>query len=120
MIDVHKKQIKIWFENHSGYMKDWFKRHPGYNARSAKKWREKNPEYHFNVLKKYRKENPEKDFAHGKVNEEVRNGRLNKLPCNVCKEEKVVAHHPDYSKPLDIIWLCRSHHKEIHNNIKER
>lgn len=25
-------------------------------------------------------------------------------------------HHPDYSQPLLVIWLCREHHLEIHSN----
>lgn len=25
-------------------------------------------------------------------------------------------HHPDYSKPLEIIWLCRQHHFKTHHN----
>jgi hypothetical protein len=24
------------------------------------------------------------------------------------------AHHDDYSKPLDVRWMCRHHHKEHH------
>ena len=27
-------------------------------------------------------------------------------------------HHPDYSKPLDIIWLCKMHHEEEHHKVK--
>lgn len=23
-------------------------------------------------------------------------------------------HHPDYSKPLEIIWLCKRHHTDLH------
>jgi len=26
----------------------------------------------------------------------------------------VERHHPDYSKPLDIIQVCKEHHKQIH------
>lgn len=29
--------------------------------------------------------------------------------------EHVVAHHHDYSKPLDVTWLCEQHHKDVHN-----
>lgn len=40
--------------------------------------------------------------------------------CSVrgCKK-KAERHHPDYSKPKEIIWLCRKHHKELHTNAAE-
>ena len=41
-------------------------------------------------------------------------GKLKKLPCEACGSEKVEAHHTDYSKPLDVMWLCRKHHADIH------
>ena len=39
-------------------------------------------------------------------------GKITKKPCVVCGETKVDGHHPDYSKPYEIIWLCRKHHGE--------
>lgn len=24
-------------------------------------------------------------------------------------------HHPDYSKPIEIVWLCKTHHEEEHH-----
>ena len=44
----------------------------------------------------------------------TKTGKLVKLPCWVCGNEQVEAHHPDYSSPLDVVWLCRQHHQEIH------
>ena len=44
----------------------------------------------------------------------VRDGRLKKLPCEVCGDPKVHGHHDDYSKPLDVRWLCATHHAEHH------
>lgn len=41
-------------------------------------------------------------------------GTLVRQPCEVCGAEKVDAHHDDYSKPLDVRWLCRTHHNEFH------
>jgi uncharacterized OB-fold protein len=41
-------------------------------------------------------------------------GKLMKKPCEVCGADKVEAHHPDYSKPLDVVWLCRKHHAVTH------
>jgi ribosomal protein S27AE len=48
------------------------------------------------------------------VGNAVRNGRLTKEPCLFCGEEKVHAHHRDYSKPLDVIWLCPKCHNRLH------
>lgn len=44
----------------------------------------------------------------------IRDGRLIRQPCEVCGAEKVEAHHDDYSKPLEVRWLCRKHHLEHH------
>ncbi len=34
--------------------------------------------------------------------------------CQACHKKKGIAHHPDYSKPLQIIWLCRKCHSKVH------
>jgi hypothetical protein len=39
-----------------------------------------------------------------------------KPPCEICGEEKVEAHHHDYSKPNEVNWLCRKHHKKHHKD----
>lgn len=49
----------------------------------------------------------------------VKRGKIEKLPCEVCGIVQSEAHHPDYSKPLKIVWLCRSHHLELHKIIKK-
>lgn len=41
-------------------------------------------------------------------------GILVRQPCQVCGEQKVQAHHDDYSKPLDVQWLCVTHHAALH------
>lgn len=58
--------------------------------------------------------NPEKYKAHYAVTNAVRDGRLTKSPCVICGNTKVVGHHEDYSKPLDVIWLCYAHHSQYH------
>ena len=45
----------------------------------------------------------------------IKKGYIKKEPCAVCRNELVHAHHLDYSKPLDIMWLCREHHHDIHH-----
>jgi hypothetical protein len=44
----------------------------------------------------------------------VRLGKLKRLPCEVCGAPETDGHHDDYSKPLDVRWLCRRHHAEVH------
>jgi len=67
----------------------------------------------------YRKKNPEKYKAHSIVNRAIRAGKLKKKTCIVCKSKKSLAHHEDYSKPLDVIWYCQIHHIERHKEIKK-
>lgn len=59
---------------------------------------------------------PHKIEARLKLNYAVKCGKVKKLPC-FCSELKVDAHHPDYSKPLDVVWLCRLHHKQLHKKL---
>lgn len=67
---------------------------------------------------RYLGKNPDRKRATSCVNNAVRDGRLMKKPCEVCGHPIVQAHHDDYSKPLDVRWLCVQHHNEHH--IQER
>ena len=58
-----------------------------------------------------RRKFPEKYQARQEVLKALRKGILVKQPCEVCGEVKVEAHHEDYSKPLEVNWLCEKHHK---------
>lgn len=65
------------------------------------------------VVAQYVERFPERKKANSAVNNAVRDGRLLRHPCWVCGE-KAVAHHADYSRPLDVVWLCQAHHKQTH------
>lgn len=78
------------------------------------KYKEVNKSVRIAANKKWIERNPEKRAAHIKVGNAVRDGVLKKGACQVCGGEKVEAHHPDYRKPLEVIWLCRRHHAELH------
>ena len=60
--------------------------------------------------KRYAIANPVKARARQAVRRAIRSGALVKKPCEKCGCVKVDAHHDDYSKPLDVRWLCRLHH----------
>lgn len=63
----------------------------------------------------YLAEHPERKVAHTAVGNAVRDGRLQKLPCAFCGSgDRVEAHHHDYTKPLDVTWLCSPCHRRFH------
>lgn len=70
------------------------------------------PEY----LKSWRTKFPNKYRAHISLNNALRDGKIVKLPCEICGCERSVAHHDDYSKPLNVRWLCQAHHKQWHRD----
>lgn len=53
------------------------------------------------------------------VGNAVRDGKLIKGPCIVCGFPETDGHHFDYSKPLEVIWLCRHHHAAYHKIDRE-
>lgn len=71
---------------------------------------EKGKRSHCDGQYKQRKKYPEKQIARNATR------RLTKQPCEVCGETEVEAHHEDYSKPLNVRWLCRQHHIDIHRS----
>lgn len=69
-------------------------------------------EYRKQKLIEYRNKFRQRSLAHSKVQYALRAGKLIKKPCGVCGSEKSEAHHEDYDKPLDVMWLCRIHHRQ--------
>lgn len=74
----------------------------------------KNPKYFRQAVDKYARENPEKRRAWMTLNTALAEGRVTKTGCEVCGAEKVHGHHGDYTKPLEVRWLCPLHHKWHH------
>jgi hypothetical protein len=71
------------------------------------------------VLERWTAKFPERKKAANAVSNALRDGRLRKMPCLFCESEKVEGHHKDYSKPLDVIWLCPKCHRRLHANFPE-
>lgn len=58
---------------------------------------------------------PEKRSARVAVGNAIRDGFLIKKPCFSCGSSiNVQAHHEDYNKPLDVVWLCVKCHRAEH------
>lgn len=53
--------------------------------------------------------------AHTTLHNAVRDGKIKKQPCAICSSTKFIhAHHRDYSKPLEVVWLCAQCHHRVH------
>lgn len=65
-------------------------------------------------LREHRARHPEHNRARQALSRAVRTGVLTRRPCEKCGSSKSQAHHPDYSRPLDVRWLCVVHHREAH------
>lgn len=71
--------------------------------------RKKTNEAVYRSIKKY----PHKQKARLAVRYALRCGKLEKSDCK-CGSHDVEAHHDDYTKPLEVLWLCRSCHSQTH------
>ena len=52
--------------------------------------------------------------ARSKLARALETGEVKKGKCKVCGAKNVEAHHKDYRKPLDVVWLCRKCHDRKH------
>lgn len=78
-------------------------------------------ESHEAAVRRWAAKHPERRRASHIVGNAVRDGRL--IPWPVCAvpecSDKPQGHHPDYSRPLDVVWLCDEHHKQAHALVRE-
>jgi hypothetical protein len=98
--------------------KRWKERNPDRNKELQRQWRKKNPEKSAEIMCRWRDNHPNKLNAHIAVNAAVRKGELPPATDCVCADcgcQATEYHHEDYSKPLEVIPLCREHHVARHS-----
>lgn len=119
-VPEHKEHKRILMKEYRQLKKDqitkveteWRRRHPDILYQMAKQWREKNPEKVEEHNRRYHEEHLEETKARNLAWQNVKVDR-----CFVCDTAKNVRrHHPDYSKPLEVIPLCQLHHSQLHWN----
>jgi hypothetical protein len=71
------------------------------------------------ITRAWRAEDSRRVLAHSSVARAIRRGELVRQPCCRCGEQKSVAHHEDYDKPLEVVWLCQRCHKQRHKELKQ-
>ena len=119
---------KMMADGHLGKCKECAKRDVRKHRRETegpreydrKRYREnlKRREYTRKISDAWAAKYPEKCRAQWTVNNAVRDKRLIKMPCEKCGAVyHIHGHHDDYSKPLDVIWLCVRCHA-IHHYAK--
>lgn len=130
-------------ECRAAYRKAWAEKHPGYHTEKKREWSKNNPERHKEIeatkyarrkAKEGRKDRvvltdeerkERKRLAWHKLDVvkrrarrqtllAIETGKLVRGKCEVCGLPDTEAHHTDYTKPLEVQWLCRKHHLEIH------
>jgi hypothetical protein len=71
-------------------------------------------------MRKHRRNNPLtpeqriKDNCRSYASTYLKRGKITREACKSCGEEKAEMHHPDYTKPLEVVWLCRRCHLRHH------
>jgi hypothetical protein len=81
------------------------------NAIYARQWRKRHP---------YSPEQRKRRNARAYARTYWLRGKLRQKPCRHCGESRSERHHPDYARPLFVIWLCRPCHLKLHANKRRR
>ncbi len=133
----------LWRE----HMKDYYRTKRGKEniKRNVQEWQRKNPKKWAETVRKSRKKyfenNREKVLEYfrkrakiyrsdpkNKIKENARHlfgyykriGKIKKQPCRDCNSTiRIQGHHTDYSKPLEVTWLCSLCHAREHKRLKK-
>lgn len=117
------------------YTRKWRAEHPERYAATRRAWLDKNKEqqkqygreryfsgrykrskHYKQTAESWRKQNREKRNASAAVYQAVKAGKISKpTHCEMCSQPAyLVGHHEDYSKRLDVKWICQSCHRYVH------
>ncbi len=79
------------------------------------------PQYRIRITRKQklrRAVHPDKYKARRKVMHEIEMGRMVRGVCACGSTENIQAHHEDYSKPMEVVWMCAVCHRKHHGSQK--
>lgn len=101
----------------SGYFKKWRQ------GKAYKEWSRKylKSERFRRCVQNQKKKSPERFKAKSIFDEAVRRGRVPRITtrlCASCRKSAEQYHHPDYSRPLHVIPLCRQCHVDLHTELR--
>lgn len=124
----HREEIRIYDKNHykeyGERIRERRKHYYTYNKQMClltnKLWRIKNPDKQKLYIENWRIKNPNHkvmEKCYSPVLRAIKKGIIKKeTQCYFCDKysSNLHAHHPDYSKPLEVIQTCHSCHQLIH------
>jgi len=130
--DCKKLYAKQYREKHLDRILVYDRNRPNAKERVEKakeyksKMRVENPEKYDRIFhsskKRYRVKHREKVNAENRINDALRKEKLKRPDeCSVCHKKCVPqGHHFDYTKPLEVIWVCPACHSAIHRELRNK
>lgn len=111
---MEQKTVKKSSEYYREYRRKHIEKLRLYWREYRKKWRKLHGQ---EATIRWQKNNMDKMRAHDAVRRAKNKGVIISRPCVICGNNKSIAHHEDYKKPLDVVWLCKMHHIQYHEKI---
>lgn len=106
--------------------------------KTSRAWKEQNPERVSEYSKEYKQRSDvrqkiaeqcrvdrqtpglrEKIRARETARDAIKRGKMTRRPCVECGAPETEAHHEDYSRPLDVTFLCRACHLALHQSARQ-
>jgi len=118
---IPRDRVESQAERTKRLQKEWQDRNREAFLGTQRRWREKNRSLMTERKNVWDEAHPEIAAARHAARDAVRTGYLIRQPCVVCgSTEQIEGHHPDYSKPLEVVWLCAPCHRDEHVRLRKR
>jgi hypothetical protein len=113
-----REYFRKWRAAHPNYFRDYYRNNPdkkAHNYALQKEWNSKNRREYQNLYNQSDSQQL-KIKARNDINNGITAGTIIRQFCEI-QSCKIIgeAHHSDYNKPLDVMWLCKLHHEDIHH-----
>jgi hypothetical protein len=113
----------LHLDSRAAYYRSWYTKNVKRVAENSVRWHAEHPERIAESKRRWRAKNRHKIAAHTVVKRAIRDGLLVRGMCTAKTTQGVCggiaeAHHEDYSKPLEVVWLCCKHHQTRHSELR--
>ncbi len=118
---MHASYQRQWRANNPEKVREINRRYRENNKEKIAEWKKMHPESVNEHKRRWEINNAEKHRAHRTIDNKVNSGRMNKpTHCECCGNGPCITqgHHEDYSKPLDVLWLCDICHRKTHGRLE--